>query len=60
MKVLAVIPARYQSTRLPGKPLVDIAGISMIRRVYLQCKKSNVFENKPNFNLLATLNSLPL
>lgn len=44
MKVLAVIPARYQSTRLPGKPLLDIAGFSMIRRVYLQCKKSNVFE----------------
>jgi 3-deoxy-manno-octulosonate cytidylyltransferase (CMP-KDO synthetase) len=44
MRILAVIPARYQSTRLPGKPLLDIAGISMIRRVYLQCKKSNVFE----------------
>lgn len=28
-----VIPSRYQSTRLPGKPLVKIAGIEMIRRV---------------------------
>lgn len=31
--VLIVIPSRYQSTRLPGKPLVKIAGIEMIRRV---------------------------
>lgn len=32
-KFLLVIPARYASTRLPGKPLVQIAGIEMIRRV---------------------------
>ena len=32
-KFLLVIPARYASTRLPGKPLVKIAGIEMIRRV---------------------------
>jgi 3-deoxy-manno-octulosonate cytidylyltransferase (CMP-KDO synthetase) len=32
--VLAVIPARYQSTRLPGKALLDIAGRSMIEHVY--------------------------
>jgi len=32
-KVLAVIPARYGSTRFPGKPLAQIAGMSMIRRV---------------------------
>jgi 3-deoxy-manno-octulosonate cytidylyltransferase (CMP-KDO synthetase) len=31
---IVVIPARYASTRLPGKPLVDIAGKSMIERVY--------------------------
>lgn len=31
--ILIVIPARYASTRLPGKPLVKIAGIEMIRRV---------------------------
>jgi len=30
----AIIPARYQSTRLPGKPLLDIAGLPMIVRVY--------------------------
>ncbi len=34
MKTLGIIPARYASTRLPGKPLLDIAGKSMIRRVY--------------------------
>ena len=32
-RILIVIPARYQSTRLPGKPLSDIAGIPMIKRV---------------------------
>lgn len=39
MKVLGIIPARYASSRFPGKPLVDIAGKSMIRRVYEQAKK---------------------
>jgi 3-deoxy-manno-octulosonate cytidylyltransferase (CMP-KDO synthetase) len=39
MKALAIIPARYASTRFPGKPLVDIAGKSMIQRVYEQAKK---------------------
>lgn len=39
MKMIAVIPARYASTRFPGKPLVEIAGKSMIRRVYEQTKK---------------------
>ena len=33
--ILIVIPARYQSSRLPGKPLVKIAGIEMIKRVAL-------------------------
>ena len=32
--VLAVIPARYASTRFPGKPLVKLGGKSMIQRVY--------------------------
>jgi|SRR6185503_10143112 len=39
MKILGIIPARYASTRFPGKPLADIAGKSMIRRVYEQAKK---------------------
>ncbi|WP_432459217.1 3-deoxy-manno-octulosonate cytidylyltransferase [Agarivorans sp. QJM3NY_25] len=36
MKFVVVIPARYQSTRLPAKPLQDIAGKTMIERVYQQ------------------------
>jgi len=39
MNILGIIPARYASTRFPGKPLVDIAGKSMIQRVYEQSKK---------------------
>jgi len=39
MKILGIIPARYASTRFPGKPLVDIGGKSMIQRVYEQAKK---------------------
>ena len=41
MKILGIIPARFASTRFPGKPLVDIAGKSMIQRVYEQAKKCN-------------------
>ena len=33
MKTLAVIPARYSSTRLPSKPLVEIAGVPLVLRV---------------------------
>ena len=36
MSFTVVIPARYASTRLPGKPLLDIAGKTMIQRVYEQ------------------------
>lgn len=38
MKVIGIIPARFDSTRFPGKPLVDIAGMTMIQRVYNQVK----------------------
>jgi 3-deoxy-manno-octulosonate cytidylyltransferase (CMP-KDO synthetase) len=37
-KVVVVIPARYGSTRLPGKPLVLLAGKTMIQRVYERAK----------------------
>lgn len=40
MNTLCVIPARYASTRLPGKPLADIAGKPMIVRVYEQASKA--------------------
>ena len=39
LKTLGIIPARYGSTRLEGKPLVDICGKTMIHRVYEQAKK---------------------
>jgi len=39
MKSLGLIPARFESTRFPGKPLVEIQGKSMIQRVFEQCKK---------------------
>lgn len=41
-KSIGIIPARYASTRFPGKPLVDIAGKSMIQRVYEQVIQSNL------------------
>lgn len=41
MQSLVIIPARFGSTRFPGKPLVPIAGKSLIRRVYDQVQKSN-------------------
>ena len=40
--IVAIIPARYASTRFPGKPLADIMGMSMIRRVYEQTKKASL------------------
>lgn len=43
MKFFGIIPARYASTRFPGKPLVDIGGKSMIRRVYEQASHLALF-----------------
>lgn len=40
MKILAVIPSRYASTRFPGKPLEKIGGKSMVQRVYDQVTKA--------------------
>jgi len=40
MKILGIIPARYASTRLPGKPLVYIKGKTMIQRVYDNASKA--------------------
>lgn len=40
MKILAVIPARYASTRLPGKPLVPLAGKPMIARVWERVRRA--------------------
>ena len=38
MKFIGIIPARYASTRFPGKPLADMNGKPMIQRVYEQVK----------------------
>lgn len=40
MQILGIIPARYASSRFPGKPLVDMLGQTMIQRVHGQVKKS--------------------
>ena len=55
---LLVIPARYKSKRLPGKPLINLKGIPMIVRTYNQCKKvvapSKILvatDNKKIFNI---------
>jgi 3-deoxy-manno-octulosonate cytidylyltransferase (CMP-KDO synthetase) len=42
MKQVIVIPARYASVRLPGKPLLDIIGKPMIQRVYEQAMKADM------------------
>jgi 3-deoxy-manno-octulosonate cytidylyltransferase (CMP-KDO synthetase) len=42
MKVLGVIPARFESSRFPGKPLIDLKGKTMIQRVYEGAKRSNL------------------
>lgn len=44
MKILGIIPARFQSTRFPGKVLVDINGMSMVQRVYEQANKSTYLD----------------
>lgn len=44
MKIIGVIPARYASSRFPGKPLADICGKPMIWWVYQQCKKVDDFD----------------
>ena len=40
MKFIGIIPSRYGSTRFPGKPLADICGKTVIRRVYEQASKA--------------------
>ena len=41
MKIICIIPARYESTRFDGKPLADICGKSMIQHVYERVMKSD-------------------
>ena len=42
--IAGIIPARYASTRFPGKPLIDILGKSMIQRVYEEASKSKLLD----------------
>jgi len=44
LKVLGIIPARYSSSRFPGKPLVDLKGKTMIQRVYEGASKSSLID----------------
>jgi 3-deoxy-manno-octulosonate cytidylyltransferase (CMP-KDO synthetase) len=45
MRILGIIPARYASTRLPGKPLADIAGKSMVQRVWERAQQATAMHN---------------
>lgn len=45
MRVIAVIPARYASTRLPGKPLLRETGKYLLQHVYEQVRRSRLIEH---------------
>src|SRR6266516_3901389 len=42
MKIIGIIPARYASTRFPGKPLHSIAGKPLIQHVVEQCQRAKL------------------
>ena len=44
MKTLVIIPSRLSATRLPGKPLLKIEGLSIISRVFKRAEKANIGE----------------
>ncbi|MCH2224274.1 MAG: 3-deoxy-manno-octulosonate cytidylyltransferase [Crocinitomicaceae bacterium] len=43
MKIVGIIPARFASSRFPGKPLIDLKGKTMIQRVYEGVKQASSF-----------------
>ena len=45
MRFVAIIPARYDSSRFPGKPLAQINGKTMIQRVYEQASKADYLDD---------------
>jgi len=45
MKIIAIIPARFKSSRFPGKPLAQINNRPMIWWVYQRCKKVKEFQD---------------
>lgn len=64
MKIIGVIPARYQSSRFPGKPLANICGKPMIWWVYQQCCKvpelDSVYVATDDERILNTCNELKI
>ena len=44
MSIVGIIPAHYNSTRFPGKPLAEIAGRPMIHHVYERACRSTMLE----------------
>src|ERR1700748_1488 len=44
MKIIGIIPARYASTRFPGKPLALIAGKPLVQHVVEQCQKAGTLD----------------
>lgn len=44
MKAIGIIPARYASSRFPGKPLIDLKGKTMIQRVYENASKASLLD----------------
>ena len=45
MKIVGIIPARYASTRFPGKPIHPIAGKPLIQHVVEQCRKAKTLSD---------------
>ena len=45
MTILGIIPARYGSTRFPGKPLALIAGKPLLQHVVEQCQKARALSD---------------
>ena len=45
LRIVGIIPARLESTRFPRKPFIEIKGIPMLKRVYLQVAKSKVLDD---------------
>ena len=44
MKIIAMIPARYEASRFPGKLMKNLEGKSVILRTYNAAKQSNLFD----------------
>jgi 3-deoxy-manno-octulosonate cytidylyltransferase (CMP-KDO synthetase) len=45
LKIMAVIPVRFEARRLPGKPLLDVAGKTLLERVFEAADKTNLFDD---------------